>query len=136
MKIGIPVWEGKISPVLDAASRLKVLEVEGEKEIGRFEIYLEEQAIARKCMRLQGSGVDILICGAISNRFCSMLTASGIKVIPWKCGPAKDVLEAYIKGTLRPSEFSMPGCNCQDGDGDQDKHSTGNDSFSNKRELR
>ena len=131
MKIGIPVWEGKISPVLDAASRLKVLEVEGEKEIGRFEIYLEEQAITRKCLRLQGSGVDILICGAISNRFCSMLTASGIKVIPWKCGPAKDVLEAYMKGTLRHSRFSMPGCNREEPERDHDK--TNHDSLINKR---
>ena len=32
MKIAIPIWEGKVSPVFDTASRLLILHVEGNKE--------------------------------------------------------------------------------------------------------
>jgi predicted Fe-Mo cluster-binding NifX family protein len=120
MKIGIPVWEGKVSPVLDTACRLKVLEVEGEKEVDRFEIYLEEQAITRKCVKIHLLGIDILICGAISRRFYDLLTGSGINVIPWICGLEKDVLDAYMKGDLLHSGFFMPGCSRKKGDWDQD----------------
>ena len=37
MKIAIPIWEGdKISPVLDTALRLLVVETENKSEVSRF----------------------------------------------------------------------------------------------------
>jgi len=113
MKVAVPVWEGKVSPVFDTASRLLILDVEDKRETSRFETHFEEQALTRRCQRIQLLEIDTLICGAISRCFCSMLTASGITVIPWRCGLAKDVLEAYLKGTLLHSRFSMPGCDRQ-----------------------
>ncbi len=115
MKIAVSVWEGKISPVFDTASRLLILDVEGRRETSRSEIYLEEQALTRKCMRIEVLGIDILICGAISRPFYDMLSAVGINVIPWICGPEKDVLQAYMEGTLLDSRFSMPGCDRKKG---------------------
>lgn len=116
MKICIPVWEGKVSPVFDTASRLLILQVEEERELSRFETYMKERALTRRCTRMRLLGIDTLICGAISSCFCSMLTASGITVIPWRCGPAKEVLDAYMKGTVLHPRFSMPGCHKPDGE--------------------
>lgn len=115
MKIAVSIWEGKVSPVFDTASRLLILDVEDKREKSRFETYLEEQALTRKCSRIRVLGVDILICGAISRYFYGMLTSSGISVIPWICGPASEVLEAYLGGTLFHSRFSMPGCDRKKG---------------------
>ena len=110
MRIAIPIWENKISPVLDTASRLLIVEIEDKNEARRFEIYLDERDLSRRCIRIQGMEVDTLICGAISNVFERMLLASGITVIQDISGHAEDVLTAHLNGNLHHSSFQMPGC--------------------------
>jgi len=110
MRIAIPIWEDKVSPVLDTASRLLVVQAKGGDEETRFEIYLDEQHISRRCLRIQGLGIDRLICGAVSGPFFRMLMASGVDVIPGISGQAEDIIEACLKGTLADSKFQMPGC--------------------------
>lgn len=111
MRIAFPIWEDKISPLLDTASRLLIVEMEDRNETSRFEIYLDEQDLSRRCFRIRGMEVDILICGAISHHFARMLVGSGIDVIPEISGQAEEVLKAYLKGDLFNSRFLMPGCN-------------------------
>ena len=113
MKIAISVWEGKISPVFDTASRLLVLELEGKNEVSRFETYFDEQAVTRRCARIRILDIDVLICGAISRNFLDMLKSSGIQVIPWVCGSAERVLDAFRRapdGNSLDASFLMPGC--------------------------
>ena len=109
MRIAIPIWNDKISPVLDTASKLLIVDVDGQNEADRFEIYLDEQNLSRRCFRIQGMNVNILICGAISHPFARMLIASGIDVIPEISGLAEEVLSAYLQGDLFNSRFLMPG---------------------------
>jgi len=113
MKTAIPIWDGKISPVFDTASKLLIIQVEDNKETSRLEATLDEQNLSRRCSRIQDLGVDVLICGAISRPFYRMLVAGGVQVIPWISGSAEDVLEAWMSGTLFHSRFLMPGCNWQ-----------------------
>jgi predicted Fe-Mo cluster-binding NifX family protein len=114
MKAAIPIWEGKVSPVLDTALKLLVIEVDNKKEISRFEAHLDDLNLSRRCSRILGLGVDTLICGAISRPFYRMLVAGGINVVPWVSGFTEDVLEAYLSGKLFDSRFLMPGCNWQE----------------------
>jgi predicted Fe-Mo cluster-binding NifX family protein len=115
MKIAIPIWEGKISPVFDTASRLLILQVEEKNETSRFETFLDETDLTRRCLRIQALGVDTLICGAISGQFHRMLTADKVEIIPWISGAAEDVLKAYLDGEIFNSKFLMPGCHWQSG---------------------
>ena len=111
MKIAIPIWEDIISPVLDTASRLLIVEVEEKgREVSRFQIHLDEKDLVRRCLRIQGFEVDTLICGAISRPFLTMLAASGIDIIPEISGCAEEILEAYLQGDLFHPRFLMPGC--------------------------
>jgi predicted Fe-Mo cluster-binding NifX family protein len=110
MKVAIPIWEDRVSPVLDTASRLLVIDVENRKEASRSETYLEGLDLFRRCFRIQNLGVDILICGAISRPYFRELAATGIRVISGISGNPEDVLKAYLKGTLSHSRFAMPGC--------------------------
>jgi len=114
MRIAIPIWERKVSPVLDTASRLLILDIEEGSEHSRSEILLDEQDLSRRCLRVQALGVDILICGAVSRPFLRMLIASDVSVISGISGHAEDVLEACLQGNLGHSKFLMPGC---DGNG-------------------
>ena len=110
MKVAIPIWEDRVSPVLDTASRLLVIDVENRQETSRSETYLEGLDLFRRCFRIQNLGVDILICGAISRPYFRELAATGIRVISGISGNPEDVLKAYLKGTLSHSRFAMPGC--------------------------
>ncbi|MFC1535084.1 NifB/NifX family molybdenum-iron cluster-binding protein [Thermodesulfobacteriota bacterium] len=110
MRIAIPIWEDKVSPVFDTASRLLVIEEEDHNEASRFINLLDEQDLTRRCRHIQGLEIDVLICGAISRPFLHMLAASGINIIPEISGHAEDVLNAYFHGKLFHSRFLMPGC--------------------------
>jgi len=110
MKIAIPIWEDKVSPVFDTALRLLVVEVDGNKEASRFIYYIGEQDLARKCQHIRTLDLDLLICGAVSHPFLHMLLASGLEVIQQISGKAEEVLEAYLKGNIYNTRFLMPGC--------------------------
>ena len=104
MRIAISIWGDKISPVLDTASKLLVIDDKTQKESSRFEANLLEQDMSQRCYFIRGLDPDVLICGAVSSQFREMLKACGIS------GPAEDVLNAYLQGTLPHSGFFMPGC--------------------------
>ena len=94
---------------MDTASRLLVVELKDQREASRFETYLDEQDMSRRCIRIRRLGVDTLICGAISRGFSKILEASGIHIVPGISGHPEDVLDAYVNGNLFRSKFFMPG---------------------------
>ena len=109
MRIAISIWDDKISPVLDTASKLLIIDKDNQKESCRFEANLFEQDIYQKCSFIRKLDLDVLICGAVSSQFSEMLKTYGIKIISGISGPAKDVLDAYFQGALLHSGFFMPG---------------------------
>jgi predicted Fe-Mo cluster-binding NifX family protein len=125
MKIAIPTWNGRVSPVFDAASRLLVVEAADEGECSRFETDISEHFIPSKVMRLTGLGIDTLICGAISRPLAYMMTTAGIRLIPWISGQVEDVLGAFLSGTLFDLRFTMPGSPGPWGKGPRGGHGRG-----------
>jgi len=110
MKIAVPVWSERISPVFDVAGRLLIVELEEGVEVARNEYPLPPTDAVRKVRQLGEMGVEVLICGAVSQPILAMLAGSGIRVIPQTCGLVEDVLRAYMTGRLDRPMFLMPGC--------------------------
>ena len=110
MRVAIPVSDGRISPVFDAARRLVLVDVEDGREVRRTEQGLEEPEPARRARRVAELGVDVLICGAISRPLEAMLLSAGVEVVPQTCGQAEDVLRTFLSGELTEEAFLMPGC--------------------------
>jgi len=110
MKVALPVWNGRISPVFDTAQRFVVVEFEGGEEVSRDSLVIPGIHFYDKARRLKEEGVDVLICGAISNHAVSVVCANGIRVIPWVSGNADEVLDSFISGALMDGRFAMPGC--------------------------
>ena len=110
MKLAIPTWEGKISPVFDVARHLLVVNIKSSVEVARQIEAIPEMEIALRARRIAGLGVDVLICGAISWPLERMLVSEGMQVIPQTCGPVEDVLLSFLSGQLTGQAFLMPGC--------------------------
>jgi len=110
MKIAIPIYNGNVSNVFDFAHRLLLVEIENGKETNRSEVASERQSLPQRAGQLKNLGVDVLVCGAISQALANMVTASGIQVLPYVTGRVDDVLQGYLTGQLVQPQFTMPGC--------------------------
>jgi len=113
MRIAVPIWEDKVSPVLDTAAKLLILEILDQKNTSRTEAFLNEQEISKRCFRIQKLDIDVLICGAISRPFSERLAAAGINIIPGISGAVEEIVAAYFGGTLNQAKYAMPGCRQQ-----------------------
>jgi len=109
MKIAIPVWNGFVSSVFDFAHKLLLVDIENAKVVNQSEVALESQSLPQRTGNLKNLGVDVLICGAISQALANMVTASGIQVLPYVTGEVDNVLQAYLTGQLVQPQFTMPG---------------------------
>ena len=108
-RIAMPSWNGRISPVFDAARELLVVDVEGGRELRRSVQPLREIIIPRRVGRLAELGVNVLICGGISSPLLRMVEGAGIRVLPWMSGDVNEVLHAHLAGSLLDGRFAMPG---------------------------
>jgi predicted Fe-Mo cluster-binding NifX family protein len=109
LRIAIPVWEGRVSPVLDVAENLLLVEVDAGHEVSRNSERFDPCLLPQRARRFSGLGVDIVICGAISRPLAEMLSASGITVLPCIIGEVEDVLRSYLDDGVPDSRFFMPG---------------------------
>jgi predicted Fe-Mo cluster-binding NifX family protein len=109
MRVGITVWENRISPVFDAARTLLVAEIEGSETVSRELLPCSPGRIGDFIGLLQEQDVCELICGAISKGPAGMLEDSEISLIPFIAGMVDPVLEMYALGKTIES-FRMPGC--------------------------
>ena len=109
MKVAIPVWEDRVSSVLDFSQRLVVVELKSGGETSRAEIALSERNAFAKLVKLRELGIDVLICGAVSRPLASASAACGIRLLPYVTGRVDDVLNAYQAGQLDLPQFMLPG---------------------------
>jgi hypothetical protein len=113
MTIAFPIWQDRISPLLDAATRLLVVTLRRGVEVRRREVLLgvmSPEALARSVGELQ---VDQLFCGALSEPLLRELKKQRIRVRPHLCGEVQAVLRAFCAGQLDRGDFDMPGCHCR-----------------------
>lgn len=109
MRLAVAVWGSEVSPVFDFAHRIIVVQCDEAHEQARYQYELPEESMSSRAERLRELGVNILMCGAISNPLAKMVRGLGIILIPWKCGLIEEVLMAYFSGNLQDPRFSMPG---------------------------
>jgi predicted Fe-Mo cluster-binding NifX family protein len=110
MLIAVPNCQGRVSPVFDVAARLMVVRLKGNAELERKEVVLYEKQAEGIVRSLRELGINILICGAISQALQVALEHAGIRVVPQICGGLECVINAFRSGTLTQPEFVMPGC--------------------------
>jgi predicted Fe-Mo cluster-binding NifX family protein len=109
MKVAIAVWEDHVSSVLDFSQQLVVVELKDGSEMSRVQVALSQRNPFATLTQLRELGIDVLICGAVSQPLASAFMASGIQLLPYVTGRVDDVLKAYRAGQLGLPQFMLPG---------------------------
>ena len=110
MRVAIPLWQGRISPVFDEASRILLVDISNKHEEQRREEFLIVQNPFERAKLLPKLGVDILICGMISQTQQTAIASAGIRIIPHICGSMEEVIAAFLDGRIDNGGLRMPGC--------------------------
>ena len=110
MKVAVPEWKDRVSPVFDTARSVLVVVVDTHKEVRRDRIELRKGPLHGRVEALTNSGVDVLLCGAISRPLYDMLETAGIEVTPFLSGSTEEVLEAFMEERIADPRWLMPGC--------------------------
>jgi len=110
MKAAFSVWNNRIAPVFDVALQILLVEAKSGRIFNEKQEKLADSGIMQKAACLAELGVEALVCGAVSRPLEEMITARGIRVIPFVAGDLREVIDAWLAGKGAIDYFSMPGC--------------------------
>ena len=108
-RVGIPIFESRVSPVLDSCNRLLVVDIDEGREMNRVEVTLEKSDITERIEVFTRWGIHKIICAGVSDLMCRYLAARNIILISGFAGKLDEVLKAYICNRLNDPCFIMPG---------------------------
>lgn len=109
-KLVITEHFGRVSPVLDVATKAFVLNYGDGIELTRQEVALHSNNPFSRVREICALGTDTLICGAVSHQLEEALLSAEIKVFSFICGQIDEVIAAFFESRLDDPIFSMPGC--------------------------
>lgn len=110
MKVAVTVWEDRVSPVFDSAGNLLIAEIENARIINTSYQQFDPEMVLQLARMLRAQGVDVIICGAVSEDPATLLEAAGFELIPFIAGDVDQVLKNFIKEKPVWTELIMPGC--------------------------
>jgi predicted Fe-Mo cluster-binding NifX family protein len=110
MKVALSVFKDSISTVFDVAQQLLVLEMDRISGQKRTMLKIDATDPVNRAAQLSEQGINVLICGAISQPLQASILARGIAVYPFVRGAVKDVIVAYQNGRLTHAVYALPGC--------------------------
>jgi len=110
MKVAVPVFRSRISPVFDVAHLCLLVEYHNGEETGRHEALLTGRLPRERIAVLSREGVDVLICGAITAMTQYLAETAGIRVRAGVAGEVETILHAFREKNLDRPCFRMPGC--------------------------
>jgi|GEM_PF-380288 len=111
MKVGITIWNERIAPVFDVAGNVYI--VDAARNTATGETISLPQAPFANIDALLRSGVEVLVCGAISRPVLRSAQRAGLKVVPFASGSIGEIVAAWNAGELEAAARTMPGCGCK-----------------------
>lgn len=111
IRIAVPIFHKRVSPILDNCTRLLILDLAEGREINRQEILLEKFSIVERFSLIQKMSVNVVICCAVSEEMDRMIQGTDIRLICGIVGDVDKVLDAYQSDGLNDAAFHMPGFN-------------------------
>ena len=109
IRIAIPIYQGRVSPVLDTCRRLLLIEFDPKKKLLRQEFFLDRLSLYERFNLIKKAKIDVIICCAVSDVLYKLIQTAGLKLISGIIGDVDLVLEAFFSNALNAPRFQMPG---------------------------
>ncbi len=77
MKITVPYWYNRISPVLDTAENFLIVDVQNGRRIKDVNINLGEKSLSDKAEYFKKRRINVILCGEVSEYFHNLILARG-----------------------------------------------------------
>ena len=108
-RAAVPSFMGRVSPVLDTCTQLCLLDPKGHGAVACWTMPVHGASLYQRVLEIQQLKIGLIICGAVSERFETLLRAAEVRLIPGIAGDLDEVIAAYCNGTLNDPRFRMPG---------------------------
>ncbi|MGD8961261.1 MAG: hypothetical protein PVF29_11565 [Desulfobacterales bacterium] len=108
-RVAIPVFESRVSPVLDSCQRMVVVDIEKGCEIRRQELNLDKMSIHERIEVIARWGIRKIICAGVSDVMCRFLAGKNIDLVSGIAGELEKIINAYICNRLDDACYIMPG---------------------------
>jgi predicted Fe-Mo cluster-binding NifX family protein len=99
--IAIPIFGSRVSSRLDCSETVLLVYLHGNKVRQRKTLSLLQPNPLEKMNTLIRLGVNVVICGGITDVYLSQLKDSQVHVIPWVRGEVDEILSQFLEGKLR-----------------------------------
>ena len=109
IRIAIPIFHNRVSPVLDTCTRLLIIDFGGKDGLERREISFDIYSQSERFEIVKKLDLDAIICCGISEVFDRMLQSAGIRLISGIAGDVEQVVEAFLCNRIDDPCFRMPG---------------------------
>jgi predicted Fe-Mo cluster-binding NifX family protein len=98
--IAIPVFQERVSPLLDVADRFVIYEISEGGILLKSTVQLKAHCERLRIKKLGEIGISVIICGAVSGYVDRCVAEEGIHLISWVNGRVDDIIELYLRGEL------------------------------------
>jgi len=98
--VAIPVFDERISPLLDVSERFVLFEVKDCTVAQRIVVSINAVNERSRIQKLKELGVAVIISGAVSRYLSHIIMENGIRHIPWISGPVDAAIESFLNNTL------------------------------------
>ncbi len=109
MLVAVPEFQGRVSPTFNFCHRLTLWRVDSLGCRRAAVKTCRRSTTEERARKLQGAGVEVLLCGAISEDAHGLLERCGIVVVDGLAGPVEQVVAAFMCGALEDPRFRLPG---------------------------
>ena len=109
MKIAIPVFGTRVSPNFDHAQTALLIGIDKGSVATMNELSLGPVEPQMRATQIKNLGVDVVICGGVSNFLQNLLQEQNIRVIPWITGEAQKALDLFMRGSLESGTMVCQG---------------------------
>lgn len=105
----VPIFRGRVSPVLDTCTQLRFVESGSRLTATQKTVTFKGNTIFERAAEIKKLGIGLIICGALSDAFYNLLRQADIDLTCGITGNIDEVIEAHRNGTLAQARFRMPG---------------------------
>ena len=94
-RIAVPIFQSRVSPVLDSCNDLMLVDLSEGGAVRRANVSLRKLSLGERVAAVSRQGVEKIICAGVSDLMMACIVSRGIQVISGLSGEVEQIIVAY-----------------------------------------